>query len=65
MSRNRLFTLLRSLEESKAQLILVGGLAAVLHGAPVQTYDVDILRQTLKERRRQSKTAGESNKSSK
>ena len=34
---------LRSLAESGSQFILVGSLAAVLHGAPVQTYDVDIV----------------------
>ena len=43
MPKNRLLALLGKLEESKAQFIVVGGLAAVLHGAPVQTYDVDIV----------------------
>jgi len=43
MPQNRLLALLLRLEESKAQFIVVGGLAAVLHGAPVQTYDVDIV----------------------
>ena len=43
MEQNRLLALLQHLQESKCQFIVVGGLAAVLHGAPVQTYDVDIV----------------------
>ncbi len=43
MQENRLHGLLRRLEESKSQFIVVGGLAAVLNGAPVQTYDVDLV----------------------
>lgn len=43
MPENRLLALLQRLEESKAQFIVVGGLAAVLNGAPVQTYDLDIV----------------------
>ena len=35
--------LLTVLQQSGADFILVGGLAAVLQGAPVQTFDVDIL----------------------
>src|SRR5258708_1405694 len=34
---------LRSLCEHGIHFILVGGLAAVLNGAPVQTYDVDVV----------------------
>jgi predicted nucleotidyltransferase len=41
--QNSLFGLLKSLAESNSQFIVVGGLAAVLHGAPVHTYDVDIV----------------------
>jgi predicted nucleotidyltransferase len=43
MATYRLREQLRSLAESGAEFILVGGLAAVLQGAPVQTYDVDIV----------------------
>ncbi|MGH9624331.1 MAG: DUF6036 family nucleotidyltransferase, partial [Bryobacteraceae bacterium] len=43
MPESKLLALLQRLEESKAQFIVVGGLAAVLNGAPVQTYDVDIV----------------------
>jgi predicted nucleotidyltransferase len=34
---------LRNLREQGIQFILVGGLAAVLNGAPVHTYDVDVV----------------------
>jgi hypothetical protein len=43
MPGNRLLTLLQRIEESGSEFIVVGGLAAVLNGAPVQTYDVDIV----------------------
>jgi hypothetical protein len=43
MPKHRLREQLRSLVESGAEFILVGGLAAVLRGAPVQTYDVDVV----------------------
>lgn len=34
---------LRSLREGEVDFILVGGFASVLNGAPVHTYDVDIV----------------------
>jgi predicted nucleotidyltransferase len=34
---------LRSLTEAKVNFILVGGLSAVMRGAPVNTYDIDIV----------------------
>jgi predicted nucleotidyltransferase len=34
---------LRALQEGGVQFVLVGGLAAVLDGAPVNTFDVDIV----------------------
>jgi len=43
MQETRLFSTLRSLSEGGVQFILVGGLAAVLHGAPIQTYDIDLV----------------------
>ncbi|HEY3458563.1 MAG TPA: hypothetical protein VGK64_28540 [Bryobacteraceae bacterium] len=43
MPERRLVATLRALEESDVAFILVGGLAAVLNGAPIQTYDVDIV----------------------
>ncbi len=38
-----LIAALRSLSDAQVEFILVGGLAAVLNGAPIQTYDVDLL----------------------
>jgi predicted nucleotidyltransferase len=43
MPEGKLFATLRTLCESDIQYIVVGGLAAVLNGAPVQTYDVDVI----------------------
>ncbi len=43
MQESKLAACLTALEASGSEFILVGGLAAVLHGAPVQTYDVDIV----------------------
>ncbi|MGI8742790.1 MAG: hypothetical protein ACR2NN_09510 [Bryobacteraceae bacterium] len=43
MQENKLIATLRILCEREIQFILVGGLAAVLHGAPIQTYDVDVV----------------------
>src|SRR5690349_8807676 len=43
MKESKLSTALRSLTEGGVEFILVGGLAAVLQGAPVQTYDIDIV----------------------
>lgn len=39
----RLLQTLRTLHEGGVEFILVGGLSAVLNGAPVHTYDVDIV----------------------
>ncbi len=43
MQEGRLLAILRGLQNNKCKYILVGGLAAVLNGAPVQTYDVDLV----------------------
>jgi predicted nucleotidyltransferase len=43
MQEGKLVATLRRLCESEIEFILVGGLAAVLNGAPVQTFDVDIV----------------------
>jgi len=43
MQESRLVATLRKLYESDIQFIVVGGLAAVLNGAPVQTFDVDLV----------------------
>lgn len=41
----RLLRLLRALQDGGVEFILVGGLSAVLHGAPIHTQDVDIVPQ--------------------
>ena len=43
MQEPDLIGILRSLCERDIQFVLVGGLAAVLKGAPIQTYDVDLV----------------------
>lgn len=43
MQQGNLRATLRSLHESGCEFIVVGGLAAVLHGAPIQTYDIDLV----------------------
>jgi hypothetical protein len=43
MAERKLRALLRILAEGKVQFIVVGGLAAVLNGAPIHTYDVAIV----------------------
>lgn len=43
MPEGNLLATLRALRENQVEFILVGGLAAVLNGAPIQTYDVDLV----------------------
>jgi hypothetical protein len=43
MQEGKFAALLSILQQSGTEFILVGGLAAVLQGAPVQTFDVDIV----------------------
>ena len=43
MEESSLFATLRTLHQSGAQFIIVGGIAAVLNGAPIQTYDIDLV----------------------
>jgi predicted nucleotidyltransferase len=43
MPSGRLAGTLRALREGGVDFILVGGLSAVLNGAPVNTYDVDVV----------------------
>jgi len=42
-------TLLKSLNEAGIEFILVGGLAAVVQGVPVTTFDVDIVHRRTEE----------------
>jgi predicted nucleotidyltransferase len=43
MQEGKLVATLRRLRESEVEFVLVGGLAAVLNGAPIQTFDVDLV----------------------
>jgi len=43
MQERKLIATLRSLCQRDIQFVLVGGLAAVLNGAPIHTYDVDVV----------------------
>jgi len=43
MPEGNLLATLRRLAEGQVQFIVVGGVAAVLHGAPVQTFDIDLV----------------------
>src|SRR5579864_7858439 len=43
MPEHRFTRLLRALSEGGVEFILAGGLAAVLQGAPINTFDVDIV----------------------
>jgi predicted nucleotidyltransferase len=43
MQQRPLFPVLRALVEADVKFVLVGGLAAVLNGAPVHTFDIDIV----------------------
>jgi hypothetical protein len=43
MLENDFYGILRALHEAAVDFLLVGGLAAVMNGAPVNTYDVDVV----------------------
>jgi predicted nucleotidyltransferase len=43
MPEGNLLATLRRLDEGKVQFIVVGGVAAVLNGAPIHTFDVDVV----------------------
>lgn len=48
-ARADLSALLRKLLEGKVEFIVVGGTAAVLHGSPTTTYDLDIVHRRSSE----------------
>ena len=41
----RFISILQTLLENRVEFILVGGVAAVIHGAPVTTFDIDIVHR--------------------
>jgi predicted nucleotidyltransferase len=43
MQTTSLVEILRVLQTNQCEFILVGGVAAVLNGAPIQTYDLDVV----------------------
>ena len=43
MPQDDFLLILRALSDAGVEFVLVGGLAATLHGAPVQSYDVDVV----------------------
>ncbi len=45
----RFISVLRLLVENGVEFVLVGGVAGVLHGAPVNTFDVDIVQRRTPE----------------
>jgi predicted nucleotidyltransferase len=49
MQEGKFTACLTALQQSGSEFILVGGVAAVLQGAPVQTYDIDIVYSRTEE----------------
>jgi predicted nucleotidyltransferase len=47
MQQRPVFPVLRALAEAEVEFVLVGGLAAVLNGAPVHTFDIDIVHSRV------------------
>ena len=45
MAQDRLIALLDALLAGQVEFVIIGGLAAVLHGAPVTTADIDIVHR--------------------
>lgn len=48
MAKTDFLALLRTLNEHGVEFIVVGGVAAVLHGAPVGTFDLDVVHSRSK-----------------
>lgn len=49
MAKTDFLALLRTLNEREVEFIVVGGVAAVLHGAPVSTFDLDVVHSRDKD----------------
>jgi predicted nucleotidyltransferase len=49
MPRNQFLPVLRTLVEREVAFVLVGGVAGIVHGAPISTYDVDIVHSRTDE----------------
>ena len=46
MPKSRFFSVLQTLASHRVDFIVVGGVAAVLRGAPVSTFDLDLVHST-------------------
>src|ERR1700722_12407540 len=46
MPQNRILSIFETLARHQAEYLVVGGVAAVLQGAPVSTFDLDIVHST-------------------
>jgi len=49
MAERRLTAMIRALRDPGIEFLVVGGLSAVLNGAPVNTFDVDIVHRRTPE----------------
>ena len=49
MQPNRILAIFETLARHQAEYLVVGGVAAVLRGAPVSTFDVDVVHSTSQE----------------
>jgi hypothetical protein len=49
MQQNRILSIFETLARHQAEYLVVGGVAAVLRGAPVSTFDLDIVHSTSPE----------------
>ena len=49
MASSRMIELLEALADARVEFVVIGGIAAVLHGAPIVTRDVDIVHRTTPE----------------
>ena len=49
MPKSRFFSVLQTLASHRVDFIVVGGVAAVLRGAPVSTFDLDLVHSTAPE----------------
>ena len=49
MPKSRFFSVFQTLASHRVDFIVVGGVAAVLRGAPVSTFDLDVVHSTAPE----------------
>lgn len=49
MRKSRFHSILQTLVNHRVEFIVVGGVAAVLRGAPISTFDLDVVQSTTAE----------------